>query len=45
MFEFNEMGDERGNLIVIEKNVDVLFEIKGVFYMYGTDCDWHSFSK
>ena len=37
VFEFNEMGDERGNLIVIEGNEDIPFEIKRIFYMYGTD--------
>lgn len=36
---FNEMGDERGNLVVIEGNQDIPFEIKRVFYMYGSDPD------
>lgn len=40
VFEFNEMGDERGNLVVIEGNEDVPFEIKRIFYMYGTNGDW-----
>ena len=40
VFEFNEMGDERGNLVVIEGNEDVPFEIKRIFYMYGTDGTW-----
>lgn len=40
VFEFNEMGDERGNLVVIEGNEDVPFEIKRIFYMYGTDGEW-----
>ena len=40
VFEFNEMGDERGNLVVIEGNEDVPFEIKRIFYMYGTDKEW-----
>ena len=35
--EFSEMGDERGNLVVIEGNKDIPFDIKRVFYMYGTD--------
>lgn len=34
---FNEMGDERGNLVVIEGHQDIPFEIKRVFYMYGSD--------
>ena len=37
MLVFNELGDERGNLIAIEGNIDIPFEIKRVFYMYGTD--------
>ena len=36
---FTEMGDERGNLVVIEGNQDIPFEIKRVFYMYGSDPD------
>ena len=31
------MGDERGNLVVIEGHQDIPFEIKRVFYMYGSD--------
>lgn len=34
---FSEMGDERGNLVVIEGHQDIPFEIKRVFYMYGSD--------
>ena len=37
IIELPEMGDERGNLVVIEGNQDIPFEIKRVFYMYGTD--------
>ena len=37
VFEFNEMGDDRGNLVVIESGLDVPFDIKRIFYMYGTD--------
>lgn len=33
------MGDERGNLVVIEGNQDIPFPIKRVFYMYGSDPD------
>ena len=36
---FNEMGDERGNLVVIEGNLDIPFNINRVFYMYGSDSD------
>ena len=37
MLEFPGCGDERGELIVIEGAQDVPFEIKRVFYMYGSD--------
>lgn len=37
VLEFTDCGDERGKLIVVEGNVDVPFEIKRVFYMYGSD--------
>lgn len=36
---FNEMGDERGNLVVIEGKQDIPFSIKRVFYLYGSDPD------
>lgn len=36
---FNEMGDERGNLVIIEGNQDIPFSIKRVFYMYASDPD------
>ena len=36
---FNEMGDERGNLVVIEGKQDIPFTINRVFYMYGSDPD------
>lgn len=35
---FEEKGDERGNLIVAEgSGIDIPFDIKRVFYMYGSD--------
>ncbi len=34
---FNELGDERGNLVAIEGEQDIPFQINRVFYMYGTD--------
>ena len=38
VFEFKEYGDERGNLVVIEgSGMDIPFEMKRVFYMYGSD--------
>lgn len=36
---FKEYGDERGNLVVIEGQTDIPFEIKRAFYMYGTDSE------
>lgn len=35
IMDFKELGDERGNLIVIEGGRDIPFEIKRAFYMYG----------
>ncbi len=37
MLEFPEHGDEKGNLVVVEGNVDIPFEIKRAFYIYGSD--------
>ena len=37
--DFLERGDERGYLVVIEENRDIPFEIKRVFYIYGSDVD------
>ncbi|MBR4454636.1 MAG: WxcM-like domain-containing protein [Solobacterium sp.] len=37
LLEFHELGDERGNLVAIEGNQDIPFEIRRVFYLYGTD--------
>jgi len=34
--EISVLGDERGNLSVIENQSQVPFEIKRVFYIYGT---------
>lgn len=34
--EFNILGDHRGQLIALESNYEVPFEIKRVFYIYGT---------
>ena len=34
--EINELGDERGYLSVLEGELTVPFEIKRVFYIYGT---------
>ena len=37
VLEFKDFGDERGNLVVIEGNTQIPFEIKRVFYIYGSD--------
>lgn len=37
--EFSQKGDERGHLVVIEGNENVPFDIKRVFYIYGSDRD------
>ena len=34
---FKDLGDERGNLVVIEGGEAVPFDIKRVFYIYGSD--------
>lgn len=38
ILEFADLGDERGNLVVIEgEGMDIPFDIKRVFYIYGSD--------
>ena len=39
MLEFPEKGDERGHLVVVEGGIDIPFEIKRAFYIYGSDND------
>ena len=39
IFQFKDLGDERGNLVVIEGGIDIPFELKRVFYIYGSECD------
>ncbi len=34
---FDDFGDERGKLVVIEGSQSIPFEIKRVFYIYGSD--------
>lgn len=34
---FDELGDERGHLVVVEGNQSIPFEIKRIFYIYGSD--------
>lgn len=37
MLEFPQKGDERGHLVIVEGMQDVPFEIKRIFYIYGSD--------
>lgn len=37
MIEFQQRGDARGALVVIEGQEDVPFDIKRIFYIFGSD--------
>ena len=37
LIDFSQLGDERGKLVVAEGGQDVPFDIKRVFYIYGSD--------
>ena len=37
--KFADLGDERGKLVVAEGGIDIPFDIKRVFYIYGSDSD------
>ena len=37
MLQFRKLGDERGRLVVVEGGQGIPFEIKRVFYIYGSD--------
>lgn len=39
MLEFPQKGDERGQLVIVEGEYDVPFDIKRVFYIYGSDAE------
>lgn len=39
MLEFPQRGDERGHLVIVEGGIDIPFEIKRAFYIYGTDAE------
>ena len=39
LFTFRELGDDRGKLVVVEALKDIPFEIKRIFYIYGTNAD------
>lgn len=36
LINFNQLGDDRGHLVVAEGNKDIPFDIKRIFYIYGT---------
>ena len=37
MLEFVQKGDDRGHLVIVEGLQDIPFEIKRIFYIYGSD--------
>lgn len=37
MLEFPQHGDDRGHLVIAEGQKDIPFDIKRVFYIYGSD--------
>ena len=37
LLQFDDLGDNRGKLIVVEGNQTIPFDIKRVFYIYGSD--------
>ena len=39
MLEFSQNGDERGQLVIVEGGRNIPFDIKRVFYIYGSDKD------
>ncbi|PSU26659.1 WxcM-like domain-containing protein [Photobacterium aquimaris] len=36
LIEFNRLGDDRGGLISLEKNTNIPFDIKRVYYIFDT---------
>lgn len=39
MLDFPQHGDDRGHLVIVEGMKNIPFEIKRVFYIYGSDKD------
>lgn len=39
LIKLKDLGDERGKLVVIEGGQTIPFEIKRVFYIYGSDAE------
>ena len=36
LIEFKTLGDDRGSLISLEQNKNIPFEIKRIYYIFGT---------
>ena len=39
MLEFSQKGDQRGHLVIVEGMQDIPFDIKRIFYIFGSDKD------
>ena len=39
LLEFPQRGDERGHLVIVEGGIDIPFDIKSIFYIYGSSKD------
>ena len=39
MLNFQQKGDDRGHLVIVEGSEDIPFAIKRIFYIYGSDHD------
>ena len=39
ILNFPDLGDERGNLVVVEGGIAIPFDIKRIFYIYGSDSE------
>ena len=39
MLEFSQKGDERGHMVIVEGLKDIPFDIKRIFYIYGSEHD------
>jgi len=38
LFNFNIHGDHCGNLVALEQGIDIPFDVKRIYYIWGTDC-------
>ena len=39
VIKFKQKGDDRGHLVIVEGMVDIPFDIKRIFYIYGSEMD------